>query len=63
MKQDFLGYLTEDERECKNCKRTWAGTEPVGMASDGKIWVKSVECPKCKAVLVLDVIKYDELPL
>jgi hypothetical protein len=63
MKQDFMGYLTEDEKKCKCCERIWAGTEDIEIVSDGNIWVKSVKCPKCKTVLVLDVIKYDELPL
>lgn len=63
MKQEFLGYLTKDELECKNCKRVWIGTEDVEIISDRNIWVKSVECPKCKTILVLDAIKYEELPL
>lgn len=63
MKEEFLGYLTKKERNCQNCGRTWVGTEEVNMVSDGKFWVKSVECPKCKSQLVLDAIKYDELPL
>lgn len=63
MQQDFLGYLSAKEKDCGNCNRTWIGTEKVKMISDGKIWIKFVECSKCKTILVLDTIRYEELPL
>jgi phage FluMu protein Com len=62
MEQNFMGYLTDKEKNCKDCNRTWVGTEKVNIVSDGNVWIKFVECPKCKSVLVLDAIRYEEFP-